>query len=346
MEIFSFSGANDFVSDRLIHNRLNFRYNNKQFSSALEFRNRIFSGQSQMLIDNYSGLVAVDNGIVDLSFLIVDEKEIIVLSQIDRMWINWSNDNWEIRAGRQRINWGMNLFWNSNDIFNTYSIIDFDYEERPGVDALRVQRYFNGMSSAEVSIKPAEEEDEWVIAGKYRFNKWQYDLQIFGAQWYDDYAIGLGWAGNIRSAGFKGELSYFHPRDNKGDGVTSLSLSSDFVFSNGMFTTIGFLFNSAGADSSFNAARNLFDAPISAKQLMPSKYSLISNLSYPFSPIINGAVVLIYSPIVNSALVMPSVSYSIDEAWEVAFFAQTFWMETGEWQNLGNGVFLRLKGSF
>ena len=35
----------------------------------------------------------------------------------------------------------MNLVWNPNDLFNAFSFVDFDYEERPGSDALRIQKY-------------------------------------------------------------------------------------------------------------------------------------------------------------------------------------------------------------
>lgn len=40
------------------------------------------------------------------------------------------------------------MAWNPNDWFNTYNYFDFDYEERPGTDAIRVRVYFkDGMSS-------------------------------------------------------------------------------------------------------------------------------------------------------------------------------------------------------
>ena len=72
-----------------------------------------------------------------------------------------------MRIGRQRINWGVNLAWNPNDLFNAYSLIDFDYQERSGVDAIRFQYYTGEMSSIEFAIQPGENIDKSIIAALF-----------------------------------------------------------------------------------------------------------------------------------------------------------------------------------
>ncbi|MCK7542259.1 MAG: hypothetical protein MZV63_70990 [Marinilabiliales bacterium] len=57
---------------------------------------------------------------------------------IDRASVDFTAGTLQVSAGRQRINWSQALVWNPNDIFNTYSSFDFDYMERPGSDAVRV----------------------------------------------------------------------------------------------------------------------------------------------------------------------------------------------------------------
>lgn len=347
----AFFGDNldNIINDNLIHNRLNFRlYPSKSVTAALEVRNRLFFGETVNAIPNYGSFVDVDEGYVDLSWPIVNEPSLVLLTQIDRAWVGFANDQWEIRAGRQRINWGVNLFWNSNDLFNAYSLVDFDYEERPGTDALRVQRYFKNMSSLDVAIKPGKNDSDWIGAMMYKFNKWQYDFQLLGGWWNQDIAIGAGWAGNMGTAGLKGEITYFHPQDNWQDttGVLSVSISSDYVFKNGLFLTGGFLYSSAGYDTTFRIAQNLFMAPLTAKNLMPAKYSVLVNAGYPLSPLVNSSMVAVYNPGVNTLFLMPSVALSVSENWDVALFGQAFWMDTGVFKNIGNGVFIRLRGSF
>jgi hypothetical protein len=350
LQIASFeTNFDDILNDNIIHNRLNFKiYPDSNWTIALELRNRILFGETVELIPSYGDLIAVDDGLVDLSWLIVNERSLIFLSQIDRAWLDWSNDSWEVRIGRQRINWGTNLYWNSNDLFNAYSLVDFDYEERPGSDAIRIQKHFENFSSFDVAVKPGNNEDEWIAALKYQFNTSQYDIQLLGGWWNTDIVIGAGWAGNLGMAGFKGELSYFHPRKNTSEtkSVISSSLSVDYMFESQLFITGGFLFNSAGISSKLGSAQNLFFQDLSAKSLMASKYNILLSLTYPFSPLFNGSIVQIYSPGVNSALIMPSIGYSVAENWELAFFGQCFWLELDSFQNIGNSFFLRIKGSF
>lgn len=344
MQIMSFGNNVDgTINDNLIHNRFNFRfYPTKKTAVGIELRNRVFSGETMKLIPGYSHLLDYDPGLVDMSFVIIDEPGLIFLSQIDRLWFNWNNDKWDIRIGRQRLNWGMNLFWNSNDLFNAYSLVDFDYEERPGVDAVRIQRFFNNMQSVEFALKPGKNADDWVGGFLYRFNKWQYDFQLLGGWWYTDLALGAGWAGNIGNAGFKGEVTYFRPRINHND-VLSLSVSVDYVFRNQLFLTAGFLLNSAGIDTSISISTDFFMIPISAKSLMPAKYSGIISVDFPFTPLLGGGFTAVYSPGVRSGFFMPQIGYSVAKNWELTFVGQSYWLGTS---NISNSLFLRVRWSF
>lgn len=347
MQIASFAKNLDSITnDNLIHNRLILKFlPTKNIFGKIEIRNRIFFGESVDAFPNYSELVDIDNGFVDLSWAIVDKSSLVLLTQVDRAWVDWSNEKWEIRLGRQRINWGTNLFWNSNDLFNAYSLVDFDYEERPGTDALRIQRFFENMSAFEIAIKPGKNEKDWVGAALFKFNKWQYDFQFLTGWWYEDFVVGTGWAGNLGKAGFKGETSLFIPT-NEEKIALSTSLSVDYVFSNQLFLTGGFLFSSTGVDSIFQNQENLFTAPLSAKNLLPMKYSGIISVNYPFNPIFSGGVTAIYSPGVNAAFLMTSINYSIADNWEISLFTQSFWMQAQQFENIGNGVYLRIKVNF
>ncbi|MFQ5335924.1 MAG: hypothetical protein ACE5DN_07595, partial [Flavobacteriales bacterium] len=314
MQMLSFDNElRDIVNDNLIHNRLNFRcYPIKNTEIALELRNRIFTGESVDANPAYGDMADVDNGYVDMSWLLLDKPSLVFLTQIDRAWAEWAKGQWEIRAGRQRINWGANTFWNSNDLFNAYSLVDFDYEELPGADALRIHRFFGDMSGLDLAVQPGKSASQWVAAGRYHFNKWQYDFQLIGAWWHEDVALGAGWAGNAGNAGFKGEATWFQPQEQLTDttGVLSASISADYVFPNELYLTLGALFNSGGIDTAMQYAQNIMMEPLTAKNLMPTKYSVILNMMYPATPLLNCSFMLLYAPGVNLAFAMPSLSYS------------------------------------
>ena len=128
--------------------------------------------------------ISNDTGIIDLSNFFVDKPKFKLHSMIDRMWFKYQKNKIEISIGRQRVNWGINTIWNSNDLFNAYNFIDFDYIERPGSDVIRFIYNGDNLSSLEFVYKP-NLNNIGVIAALYKINKIGYDFQFFGANYYD-----------------------------------------------------------------------------------------------------------------------------------------------------------------
>ena len=98
-------------------------------------------------------MIDTDNGYINLSDNILTGKSYIFNSRIDRAYIDYTKDKFQLRIGRQRINWGQCFTWNPNDLFNAYSFFDFDYVEKPGSDAIRIQYYSTGTSTFEFAVK-------------------------------------------------------------------------------------------------------------------------------------------------------------------------------------------------
>jgi len=155
-----------FAQDNLLHNRLNFKYFiNENWTFKSDLRNRIFYGERSLFLANFDE--DVGNDFFDLSTNIIDANGLLFHSMIDRLYLEYTKGSWEVRLGRQRINWGINTVWNPHDIFNAYNFADFDYEERPGSDALRVTYYTSFASSVEVAIKAANSLDSIIMIFKF-----------------------------------------------------------------------------------------------------------------------------------------------------------------------------------
>ena len=276
MNTASIASLDSMITDNLIHNRLRLKVNiTNKLTSVVEMRNRIFYGQATSLNTNLVSLLDEDSGLIDLSIVPIKKQAVITHSILDRAYLKYSAEKWELRLGRQRINWGINLAWNPHDLFNAYSLIDFDYQERPGADAIRFQYFTGGLSNVEFAAQLGSTLDSSVIAAMWKFNKWQYDVQFILANYFKDVTIGAAWAGNIKNAGFKTELSYFHPKSNFKDSSEALSLSTsiDYSFKNGLYLNGSLLLNSGGVSEPLNASSlfQTFIGDITAKSLMPSK---------------------------------------------------------------------------
>jgi len=224
------------LNDNLIHNRLNFKwYPNENWTFKADLRTRLFFGEIVKSTPNYGELVGdANNDFFDLSVLLVDQPSFVAHTMLDRLYLEYVKGNWEVRLGRQRINWGINTIWNPNDIFNAFAFTDFDYEERPGSDALRVQYYTGFASSIEVAVKAFDKWEDAVAAAMIKFNKWNYDFQILTGVVNEEWVIGGGWAGNIKNASFKGELSYFQSFDEMVDNSFAATFGMDYSFKKGL----------------------------------------------------------------------------------------------------------------
>ncbi|MDZ7777778.1 MAG: hypothetical protein U5L09_20265 [Bacteroidales bacterium] len=265
----------DILSDNLIHNRLNFRYYaTPELTVALEARNRFMYGEIVRLFPDYGDMLDEDPGFLDLSKTIASGDGYALHTMIDRFYMDYVKGDFQTRIGRQRINWGINMVWNPNDVFNTFNYFDFDYEERPGTDAVKLQYYTGVASSAQLVYRPADSMQATALAGMYKLNKWGYDFQFLGGYINEDLVAGGGWSGNIGNAGFRGEATYFRDNENFADTTGQLvaSISADYMFRSSFYLHAGLLYNSKGTTG--DASREgllLQNQDLSVKTLTPAK---------------------------------------------------------------------------
>ncbi len=339
--------------DNLIHQRFNFKwYFNDNWSMTAGMRNRVFFGDLVSAFPNYSDLIDTNNDYFDWSFNLVERDNLVINSVFDRGYIEYNNGTWEVRLGRQRINWGTTVVWNPNDIFNAYSFFDFDYEERPGTDAIRVVRYLGVASSIEVSTKIADDIDEMVAAAIWKFNKGSYDIQLLSGIALGDYVIGAGWAGNLGNASFKGELSYFTPYEDRIGGENGFSATTgiDYSFKNGVYVMGSYLYNSGGVKSLAPGQTAFIGSTerLSAKNLMPFKNSVIIMSSYPATPLMNIGLGVMSFPGSDNLFINPTISFSVTQTIDLGIFGQLFYGEkgNGNYGSISNSGFLRFKWSF
>ena len=346
----SFTTLDSVFTDNLFHNRLNLKYNpDKNWSVILEARNRLFYGESVKHQPNFAKNIDNDNGIIDASFNLIDAGSVILNTTIDRGYVEYNKDKWNIRLGRQRINWGINLAWNPNDLYNAYNFTDFDYAERPGTDAIRIQYNNKPMSKIELAYKPGKNLDESIISALYKFNKKSYDIQFLASNFNTDIAIGTGWAGNLKDAGFKGEVTYFHPKKSFADtsGVVAASISVDYTFRNGLYLNVAGLYNGSASGATNLSQFGVGAETLSAKNLLPSEFTAFVQVSGAFTPIFSGGFSVMYLPAVHGLFLNPTLNYSIAENWDLDAVGQVLFAENPtKFQNVNNAVFLRIRWSF
>ena len=392
MQSVMYENLNDiWLTENQLHNRLNFEWHiSRNFSFFMQTRNRFIYGDlirlDQVMKDledeldgdtisgiasafgldpgnlgtglggfsNYIDQIGGDNGAIDLSLMIAKGKTYLLNLFIDRLWFQYTAGNLEITAGRQRINWGQTFVWNPNDIFNTYNFFDFDYPERPGSDALRIQYYPGTTSAVEAALK-LDSAENITAAGLCRFNKWKYDIQLLGGVLNsEDYVAGLGWSGNIKSASFRGEISYFHPMDNFKDttGLFFASLSSEYIFKNSLMIQVEALYRQLPEDMNVSDFSEYYSGPLSVKNLSFTEYNIFSQATYPVTPLLNATLGgMVFLGDISGYYIGPSLSYSLMDNLDFSVYFQVFSGkftdgEGGKQKQTFNLGFLRFKMSF
>ena len=351
MQTISFQRIDEnWMTDNLIHNRLIFNWNitgNLTFNTQM--RNRIFFGETVTNFQQYPDIVDRDNGLADMTFNVFEGKSVFMNSTFDRLYLDYNLGKFQFTVGRQRINWGQTFVWNPNDLFNAYSFFDFDYEEKPGSDAVRIQFYPSYSSKLEVAVK-VDSGKNVTAAALYRFNVKGYDIQVLGGYYAGtDFTVGAGFSGSLFKGGLSGEVTYFHPQENFGDttGTFVLTLAYNYTFKNSLMLQFEGLYNGYGNKSADFNVVDFYFMQLTPQNLSLTRFSVFGQISYPFTPLFQGTLSAMYNPNDNSVYFGPSLVYSLKNNFELALFAQYFTSRTPIDEG-GKGTFIywRLKWSF
>ena len=336
-----------FINDLLLHNRINLKsYLNDNITFSAEFRNRFFTGDMVKTGKTYPEMIGKDDGIVDMSWNIFNEESFFLNTTIDRLWLDFNYDKFQVRVGRQRINWGQTLVWNPNDIFNAYSFFDIDYIERPGSDAIRLQYYPSYSSAVELAVK-ADSEKDITAAALYRFSKWGYDIQFLaGYSNSSDIVAGAGWSGSIGALSFRGEGSWFRPLKSFSDtaGTTIITAGLDKIFSNNSVAQLQLMYCNNPLD--LQNFISLYTGNLSAKDLAFSEFSAFGQFTWAATPLLNLSLSAMWFPDLKGYFTGPSVDYSMAENVDFSLIWQHFRGEMAGKVSRMNLVFLRIRYSF
>lgn len=341
--------VNGFNFNNTFHNRLNISYiATSNLSFAFEVRNRFVSGD---MIKNFSPLIVEmleeDNGLIDASFVPYSGDSWLWHVMSDRFYLDWQKDKLQIRVGRQRINWGINIVSNPNDLFNTYSFFDIDYPERPGADAIRIQYFTGDLSRIDFAFSPDKDIENSTAALMYAFNRNAYDFQIICGYYRNRLAIGGGWAGSIGMSGFKGEVTLFNDFDkfDSADNIDVVaSVSFDYIFPNTLYILLEGLYN--GGHSSTGQNIFMMTEPMSADNIFISKYAVTASAMYPISPVLSTSLAGSYMPDLNAFYVSPNFTYSVITNLDASLLAQYFFFNDKDFSLEMLAFFMQVKWSF
>lgn len=354
---------NERLYDHIIHGRLNTKYFfDDSFSLTGEIRLRTFWGKSVDKVPDFSELIKTNQPLLDMDLMLWRNKSTIGYIEVDRLYFDHNSTDIQITIGRQRIAWGTSWVWNPTDLFNPLSILDFDYEELPGSDALRIQYYTGAVNKVEIAIAPSRKKGKLTAAALVSYNAFDYDFNFLAGLKNNFWTAGFSWVGDIYGAGFRGEvvlqqkpkklteyeslyLQYQQqPISYTDKNIFSFVLSGDYTFPNSFYIHTEMLFNNIGV----REYSGLFTKEASEIGLLSSsRLSLYQEFSYNISPLVRTSVFGIINPDDKSFVLVPSVSYSVITNLDLYLISLFFnGNKFTQYGDTGSSVFARLKYSF
>lgn len=357
-----YPNVDDRLTDHLIHLRLNTRwYATQNLTAALELRFRAFYGESVENIPNYKELIQTPHDFVDLDAFLWDSKKTLGYFEVDRVWLDYYKNNLEITLGRQRVAWGTCWVWNPTDLYNPLNILDFDYEERPATDAVRVQYYTGPVTKIDLAYKPANDPNNQILAGLWSLNRWNYDFNFIAGMRFKRWLAGFSWAGDILEAGFRGEVLVSQAPDkpdtnfiyqlinqsslsSSANPIITFALSGDYTFPNTFYIHTELLYNNIGKTTN----TFIFQQEASKLGLLSAaRWEIYQEFAYDISPLLRGTVFGIFNPSDKSYVVVPSVSYSVITNLDLYLIALVFEGDPlTEYGEYGPAFYTRVKFSF
>ncbi len=355
---------NERFSDHLLHARLNTRwYPLQSLTAALELRFRAYYGQSVEKIPNFIDQIKTHYEFADLSAVLWNKGKSLGYLETDRLWLDWVKDNFEVTVGRQRIAWGTSWVWNPTDLFNPQSPLDFDYEELPGTDAIRIQYYTGPVTKIEAAVRPAKTLDKVIAAGLVSFNKWDYDFNLIGGIKNNRWVAGGGWSGDILNAGFRGEFTVtqkpellskyngistfirdYKPLSSFNDPVFSFVLSGDYTFTNSFYIHTEIMYYNNGKQKNTGLYQQ---EALELGMLTPARWSVYQEFSYDITPLLRGSLFGIFNPDDKSYVIVPSLSYSVITNLDLYLITLLFNGDTlTQYGDYGSTLYVRVKYSF
>jgi hypothetical protein len=355
----------------LLHNRINVDwYPDEKLSGSVQLRNQIISG-------DFIEASTIQNGFKKENYFLpltlqqnLGSRYLLSLS-VDRAWVQYTHNKLEVIAGRQRINWSQTFVWNANDLFNTYNFFDFDYPERPGADAIRIQYYTGYTSSLDLAAK-LDSAGKVTAGALYHFNRWNTDFQ-FMAGYYskttlsiladtlpafessiEDLVGGFGFSGALGNMSLRGEMSYFYALTKGSNSENQFlgSMALDYSFPDQTYLMVEFFYNSRVLLSG-NSFLNFYGGNQDIKSMTYTRYNAFGQASYPVSPLVNATLAVMYfwDDFLKGGFAGPSVEISLGDNVSVASFFQFFAFKIdlpayGTDRANINLAFLRLKWSF
>jgi len=148
---------------------------------------------------------------MDLERIYLEGGETAGHHKLDRLYLAYFGESFQMAAGRQAISWGRGRVWSPTDLFTSFVPTEIEKEEKPGVDAVRFEVPFEGDSRLDAVFAPGQTKHwtAWGLRASTKVN--QLSVGVMGGTFREDQVFGIDCGLARGSANLYAEASYTSP---------------------------------------------------------------------------------------------------------------------------------------
>jgi hypothetical protein len=249
---------------------------------------------------------------LDLDWRVASDSRFTLDQRLFRAFATYYAGKAQITVGRQRIAWGTGFAWNPTDLFNPFNPAAIELDEKSGIDAVHLSLATGDFSHLEAAYAPSSDRAASSAAAKLVSHRGEYDFSVMGGYFRDDWVVGGDFAGYVGDAGLKGEAALTFPQD--GNAYVRLTLTLDRSFRGDYYAFVEYYLNGQGTtDKSEYDFRQLLTGNVFN---VARDYAAVS-VSKAVTPLFTASVYALVNIDDQSALVGPSMTYSLRENMEL-----------------------------
>jgi len=247
--------------------------------------------------------------------------------QVDRLQLQGSGRGLDWSLGRQPIGFGRIVIFSPLDVIAPFPPDALDTDVRPGVDAIRLVRYFGlgGQLGGTAVFGQSPRYNSYLAT--FSTNVSEIDLLAIGGTLRDRPMLGLGIAGSLGGLGLKAEASVYRGNDlDQPDGDPSrhfalAALEGWFRLPDGLVLLGQYLYNGPGSDAPEDYLANALRAPYrEGMTFLAGRHYLLLGPSYQLHPLVELQGLGIWNLQDGSWLARPLVNLSVADNLSLQLF--------------------------
>lgn len=257
----------------------------------------------------------------DLSWSQATPSAATARARLERLDVAWRWGALDFDLGRQPVSLGTSHFVGVLDVLAPFAPGALDASYKPGIDALRVRTALGETGEAEVIVAGKDPWHRGGTLGRWRSNWAGTDVEVLGGRFRDRGFGGLGWEGQLGSAGVWGEVALFQRRPDveqirAGWSAAALSgvVGADVNLPLDLHGGAALMYQDFGARRPEDLSSVYMDAPYQESWafLGSAGYGVLT-LSRSLHPLVTGSLAGIVNLVDGSSLWQPRLSFSISD---------------------------------